>query len=697
MSFESLLRPFELAGLELRNRIVSTSHAPAFADGGLPGERYQAYHEHKAAGGVGLTMFGGSSIITPEISPIYRQIDVSTDAVIPSLRQFATRIHRHGTKLMCQISHMGRRTAWDDGDWIAPIGPSPVRDPAHGAVPRAMDDDDIERVVLAYGAAARRCAEGGLDGVEILVSSHLPGQFLSPEANQRDDRWGGSLDGRMRFLVEVLRSIRVDTPAGFVVSMRIAVDESSEGGAGWDDCVAVSQRLWGDGLYDLLDLSGIAASTTPGMAELIGSMARPIAPYLTRVAEFRSLVGAPVLHASRIADVATAAHALDAGAVDLVGMTRALIADPYLVRKLERGAVERIRPCVGAAYCIDRIYTGREAYCAHNPATGREEHLPQVITVSPGRRRTVVVVGGGPAGLEAARVAAARGHRVVLFEAADRLGGQVVVAARAGWRRDLIGIVDWLADEVTVLGVDVRLGVVAEVDDVLAEHPDVVVVATGGWARPPSVSGGQFAVSSADVLRATSGTTRSASSAVVYDEEGRHAALSVAQVLAEAGVAITYVTPDRTVGHGLGAVSANTYLAALARHSARLVTDHRLESITATGPRRRVTLRHEFAREALIEIDADVVVAELGTVPNDDLFHALAPRSANGGRTDPTALRDWTAQLAFDRLDGDRGDHDAATSPHRGAPFVVFRVGDVVASRDIHAAMLDSLRVMKDC
>ena len=678
MSLEALLRPFTLGGLELRNRIVSTSHAPGYAEGGLPLERYQRYHEEKARGGIALTMFGGSSSITAEVSPIYNQIDVSTDAVIPHLQAFARRIHAHDTRLMCQISHMGRRTAADAGDWIVPIGPSPVRDPAHHAVPRAMEIEDIERVIAAYGAAAARCAEGGLDGVEVMVPSHLPGQFLSPEANQRADAYGGSLENRMRLLQRVLQEIRRRTPGRFLLSLRMAVDESLEGGPDHAECLHVARSLFAQGLYDVLNLNGIAASTTWGIARVIGGMSVPQGIDLASVGAFRAAVGAPVIHAGRIADLATAAHAIASGAVDLVGMTRAHMADPHIVRKLREGRAEQIRPCVGASYCIDRIYAGRDAFCLHNPATGRETWLPQTVVPGAGPPRKVVVAGGGPAGLEAARIAALRGHEVVLFEAGSALGGQLRLASRLAWRRDLVGIADWLAAEVHRLGVDVRFHAWADADMVQAERPDLVIVATGGLPRVPAIPGAELAESSWD---AATRPGPAPASALVYDEDGGHAAVSLAQHLAAQGCRVTVATQDRVLGRSLGGSSYPVYLGALADAGVRILTDRRLAGITRDGASLRVRLQHEYGR-GNEELQVERVIAELGTDPVDELFHALKPAARNRGVTDVDTLKAGTAQPAFaDTTDG----------------FALFRIGDAVASRDVHAAMLDALRVLKDC
>jgi hypothetical protein len=678
MSLEALLRPVSLGGLALRNRIVSTSHAPGYAEGGLPLERYQRYHEEKARGGIALTMFGGSSSITAEVSPIYNQIDVSSDAVIPHLQAFARRIHAHDTRLMCQISHMGRRTAADAGDWIAPIGPSAVRDPAHHAVPRAMEIEDIERVVSAYGAAAARCAEGGLDGVEVMVPSHLPGQFLSPEANRRTDAYGGPLENRMRFLQRVLQEIRHRTPDGFVLSLRMAVDESLEGGPDRAECLTVARTLFAHGLFDLLNLNGIAASTTWGIARGIGGMFVPQGVDLESIGAFRAAVGAPVIHAGRIADLATAAHAIASGAVDLVGMTRAHMADPHIVRKLQEGRSEQIRPCVGASYCIDRIYAGRDAFCLHNPATGRETWLPQTVAPGATPARKVVVAGGGPAGLEAARIAAMRGHRVVLLEASGELGGQLRIASRLAWRRDLVGIVDWLAAEILRLGVVVRFHTLADSDTVLAEQPDLVVVATGGMPRAPAITGAELAQTSWD---AATQPGPAPASALIYDEDGGHAAMSLAQHLTSQGCRVTIATQDRVLGRSLGGSSYPVYLGALADAGVQILTDRRLAGIERDGAMLRASLVHEYGRGAEL-LQVARVITELGTDPVDDLFHALKPAARNRGVTDVDALKAGTPQPAY-----------AETANG----FALFRIGDAVASRDLHAAMLDALRVLKDC
>lgn len=482
--------------LRMKNRILSTAHAPNFVQDKLPQERYQAYHEEKAKGGLAMTMFGGSSTVSLDSPSAFGQICVADDVVIPHFQKFASRIHAHDCHLICQLSHMGRRTLWDAEDWHPVVAPSRVREVAHRAFPKELERSDIKRIVADFAAAARRCYAGGLDGVELLASGHLIDQFWSPISNRRTDAYGGAaLQDRMRFSVEVLEAIRaVVADENFVVGIRMTMEEHDGSkdavkGLSRDDCFEIAHHLTCGrhaGLVDFLNLNRGLIHTDRSLASHIPGMRldRPYAPYLELAGEFRRGLGGkvPIFHACRL-DVSSARRAVKEGLVDMVGMTRPHLADPHLVNKLARGEEDRIRPCVGAGVCLDRIYVGLDAVCLYNPATGRE-HLgfPQVITPrEDGKRLRVVVVGGGPAGLEAARVSGLRGHEVVLLEAQKELGGQVMLAAKAGWRRDLIGITRWLEAEVERLpNTTVLRNNIVSPDEVLRHNPDVVVVAMGG-------------------------------------------------------------------------------------------------------------------------------------------------------------------------------------------------------------------------
>ena len=673
--YPALFAPLTIGHLRLRNRIMSTSHAPAYAEDCMPKERYRRYHEEKARGGLALSMFGGSSTVSIDSPPPFGQIDLGEDRVIPWLQSFAEGVHRHDCATMIQITHMGRRTGWSSHGWLPTVAPSAVREPAHRSFPKAMDRDDIQRVVGDFAAAAGRARQGGLDGCELSVLGHLGGQFWSPAVNRRTDGYGGSLANRARFTLETLEAMRERAPDRFLIGMRFTMDEFMEEGLHEEDAMEIVRLHVGAGLVDFLNVTVGTSFDHAGLSFTVPNMSHPIAPHLDKVKRIRDAFGVPVFHANRVADLASAHRAVKEGCVDMIGMTRAHIADPHLVAKIERGEERRVRTCVGAGYCIDRIYMGADALCLQNPATGRERTMPHVIAPSRGPRRKVVVVGAGPAGLEAARVSASRGHQVVLFEAADEPGGQIRLAARATWRRDLISIVRWLAGETETLGVDLRLGAYAEAADVRSENPDVVVVATGGLPNTEGVEGSEHVVSLWDVLSAQ---VQPGSNVLLFDDHGDHQGPSGAEFLAGQGVKVELATPDRSIAFELGATNFSVHLKQLYRAGVTLTPDVRLVSVEPKGNALEAKLRNVYSGETSLRT-VDQVVVEHGTLPAAELFHDLEAQSGNRGRTDLDALA--------------RGD------PQPLGPtgtFSLFRVGDAVASRNIHAALYDSLRICKD-
>ncbi len=670
---DPLLQPLRIKRLVLKNRVMSTSHACGLEEGGVPGERYQLYHEEKAKGGIALTMFGGSSNVAPNSPNIFRQLNVGDDAIIPHLQRFSERIHAHGAALMCQITHLGRRGEPYASNWLPTIAPSPLRETLHRSFPKEMDEHDIARVVRAYGAAARRCQEGGLDGIETLAGGHLIGQFLSPKTNRRRDRFGGSLANRCRFGLMVHEEIRRRTGDGFLVGLRYVVDEGADGGLSLDECVAAARLFEAAGTIDFFNAIYGRMDTELALAvDNMPGMASPLAPWLARVGEFKRQVKLPVFHAARIADVASARHAIREGLLDMVAMTRAHIADPHIVAKLAAGLEQRIRPCVGATHCQSQYRPS----CLHNPSSGRESTLPHAIARAERPGRKVAVVGGGPAGLEAARVAAERGHRVVLFEAAPRLGGQVLLGARAGWRKDLAGIVEWRAAELARLGVDVRANVLAEEADVLGEEPEVVIVATGGVPDLEWLEGAEHCTS---LWEALSGGTPLGQEILVYDGTGRHPAPHMAELAAKAGRRVSLVSIDAQLAQELTYAERAIWKSRLGALALPMTFDHELEKVAVSGNRIVASFR-SLVTGAAIELSADQVVVEHGTLPSDGLYHALRGLSANDGVTDIEAL------LA------------GAPQPRTLNPagrFELHRIGDAVASRNIHAAVLDALRLCR--
>ncbi|WP_193336391.1 oxidoreductase [Devosia beringensis] len=685
-SYPHLLAPITLNKLTLRNRVVSTAHAEVYAEpGGLPGDRYIRYYEEKAKGGVGLAICGGSSPVSID-SPQgwWKSVNLSNDRIIDPLARLAETMHRHGAKIMIQATHMGRRNAFHGENWPHLMTPSGIREPVHRGNAKIIEIEEIRRIIKDFGVAAKRVQAAGMDGIEISAAhQHLIDQFWSPRSNFRTDEWGGSLENRMRFGREVLHEVREAVGPDFVVGLRMCGDEFHEDGLDHETLKEIAHAMGETRLIDYISVVGSGADTHNTLANCMPPMALPPEPFVHLAAGIKSVLDIPVMHAQSIRDAGQAERLLAAGMIDLVGMTRAQIADPHMVEKIRDGREDEIKQCVGANYCIDRQYNGLDVLCVQNAATSREATMPHIITKSTGPKRKVVVVGGGPGGLEAARVARSRGHDVVLFEKADAVGGQINLAAKAPQREQMAGIVRWFDMETRRLGVDRRLGTEASADMILAENPDIVVLATGGSSNMGQVAGWGFdqglSVSAWDIL---SGKVAPGQNVLVYDVISAHSGSGTADFLATRGSTVEIVTPDVKVADDVGGTTFPIFYRRLYARDVVMTPNYWLDRVYREGDKLIAVLRNEYT-EALEERVVDQVVIENGILPNDGLYWDLKERAVNFGQTDNASLFAAEPQPSLSEdLSGDK--------------FLLFRVGDCISQHNIHGAIYDALRLCKD-
>ncbi len=608
--FQHLFTPLKIGSFTVRNRIVSTAHLTGFADRGLPSERHLNYWVSKAKGGIGLIVTEDQAV-HPSAATDHFVIQAYRDECIEPFRRITSAVHEHGAKIVAQLWHPGSIFYGAREGSIPLWSCSALPGSFHVETSHAMEVEEIEEMVQSFGAAARRMREAGLDGVELMgTHGFLIEQFMSPRTNHREDDYGGSEENRLRFAREVIDAVRGAVGGDFTLGMRVSGDQYQDGGLGLDDMKRIMAALTGSGKLDYVSVT-VGAGGAP-----IPPMYIPPAAFVYLAAGIKQAVNVPVFCVGRVTDPVKAEDILARNQADMVGMTRANLCDPELPNKAREGRLDEIRYCIGCNEgCWGRIYQTLPITCAINPSAGREKEME--IVPAPVKKK-VMVIGGGIAGMEAARVAALRGHTVSLYEKEEQLGGQLQIAAKAPGRQDMAEPVRYYEAQFKRLGVDVHLGSSVDMGTVEAAAPDAIIVATGGVAAQATFAGADQpnVVTARDVL---SGKVEAGKKVIVLATDRGMEGLTTADFLAERGSEVEILVPQAFMGFPIEPITLTLALMRLQEKGVVLTPAVDIRSVQGST----VTISSAYGRQRRVIEGVDTVVIARGSRADDALYKRL--------------------------------------------------------------------------
>ena len=617
--FPNLFSPLNIRALEIRNRIFSTGHMTRMTEHGKPTAQMVAYHEARAKGGAGLIICEAARVHDSALSDS-PAVDASNDECIKPYQEIANAIHRHGCKVFGQVSHSGRVNDRRRGGLLdVPYSSSATPDERFHNMPRAMDLGLIEEVVEAYGLAAARMIKAGLDGVEIPASHGLlPAQFLNPRVNQRDDRYGGDLDGRMRFLLETIFVVRKSLGEEPILGVRISIDELEHDGLVPEETEQICAQLLALPGLDYLNVIAGSMAGLAGSVHVVPPMMVDHGYTAPLAAIVKPLTEKPIFVAGRINQPQIAEQILTSGQADMCGMTRALITDSEMPKKALQGNADKIRACIGCNQaCIGHYHLGTSISCIQHPVTGRELQYGELLKVSDAKR--VMVVGAGPGGLKAAATAAERGHQVTLYESTTRPGGQVLLAQLLPGRAEFGGLAINLEREAREAGVEIRYGV--DVDDsvINADDYDAVVLATGATPYVPNIEGVDLdhVVTAWQVLN---GSVQTGHRVVIADWRADWVGIGVAELLARNGCDVQLAVNAMGAGSELQSYVRNQWTGIIHKLGVEVIPYTRLMGVDEDT----VYLQHTLSAEPILCEQIDTLVLAMGHQSTNKLESTLA-------------------------------------------------------------------------